>query len=75
MACEVKRTQTRVEQRKIMRKNARWARMMTGKRQGKQKKESMGEEEQKKEGVKKRWGIEALKEIRRYQSSKELLIR
>ena len=41
---------------------------------GKQKKESTGEEEQK-EGVKTKRGIKALKEIKKYQSSMELLIR
>ena len=51
---------------------------MAGRRRDKTKKakgEVKGEEEQKKEGVRMKCGMKALKEIRKYQSSGELLIR
>ena len=51
---------------------------MAGKRRDKTKKakgEAKGEEKQKKEGVRTKCGMKALKEIRKYQSSGELLIR
>ena len=50
---------------------------MPGKRRDKIKKakgEVRGEEKQKKEGVRMKHGMKALKEIRKYQSSGELLL-
>ena len=47
---------------------------MIAKRRDRMKK-AEGEEKQKKEGGRMKWGMKALKEIRKYQSSGELLIR
>ena len=65
MSHKVTRTLTRAEQRKIRKENAGWERVIEGKKWKEQEKKSMGKVEQKKEGVKRRKGIKALKEIKK----------
>ena len=67
MACKTKRTLTRAELKKVRKENAERVRRVE------EVKKKI--EEGKKEARKSRWGMKALKEIRKFQSLTELLIR
>ena len=70
----MKQMPTRAEQAKLKRENAKTAKVMMAKRRVRTKK-TEGEEIQKNEGGKMKTGMKALTEIRKYQSSGELLMR
>ena len=65
---------TRAEQAKLKKENAKRAKVTMAKRRVKMRKME-GEEKQKKEGGKTKGGMKALREIRKYQSTGELLVR
>ena len=73
MAQKMKQMPTRDEQAKLKRENVKRAKVMMAKRRVRMK-ETEGEKQKKKGGNMKR-GMKALREIRKYQSSGELLIR
>ena len=77
MAHKVKRTPTSTEQEKIRKENKMRAKEMKGKKAEKGKKEEKkGKNKAEDEKTKRvRRGLRALKEIRKYQSGTELLIR
>ena len=74
MAQKIKTTPTRAEQAKLKKENVKRAKIMTANRRDMTKK-AEEEEKQKKEGGMMKQGMKVLKEIRKYQSSGELLIR
>ena len=69
----MKQMPTRAEQAKLRRENAKRAKVMMAKRRVGTKK-TEGKEKQK-EGGKMKRGMKALREIRKYQSTGELLVR
>ena len=66
MAHKTKRTLTRAELKKVKEENAKRVRRVEEVREK--------EEEVKKESKKKEWDMKALREIRKFQSSNELII-
>ena len=74
MACKIKRTPTNAERERLRQENEQQAKKMKVGRTKKEEKTKQGKEKEDKT-KKMRWGLKALKEMRKYQSNAEILIR